>query len=56
MQDGEATYNAWEEDFATLNIFFGQETVMREILSIVSVRRNHLAFPRTGEGHLNGAS
>ena len=31
MQDGEATYNAWEEDFATLNIFFGQETVMREI-------------------------
>ena len=25
-----ATYNAWEEDFATLNIFFGQETVMGE--------------------------
>ena len=22
------TYNAWEEDMATLNIFFGQETVM----------------------------
>ena len=56
MQDEEATYNAWEEDFATLNIFFEQETVMSEILSIVSVRRNHLAFPRTGEGHLNGAS
>ena len=25
-----ATYNAWEEDLATLNIFFGQETVMGE--------------------------
>ena len=24
------TYNAWEEDLATLNIFFGQETVMGE--------------------------
>ena len=23
-----ATYNAWEKDFATLNIFFGQETVL----------------------------
>ena len=23
-----ATYNAWEEDLATLNIFFGQETAM----------------------------
>ena len=56
MQDGEATYNAWEEDFATLNIFFGQETVMREFLSIISVRGNHIAFPRTGEGHLNGTS
>ena len=25
-----ATYNAWEEDLATLNIFFGQETAMGE--------------------------
>ena len=24
------SYNAWEEDMATLNIFFGQETVMGE--------------------------
>ena len=24
------TYNAWEEDMATINIFFGQETVMGE--------------------------
>ena len=24
------TYNAWEEDLATLNIFFGQDTVMGE--------------------------
>ena len=24
------TYNAWEEDLATLNIFFGQETVIGE--------------------------
>ena len=24
------TYNAWEEDLAALNIFFGQETVMGE--------------------------
>ena len=24
------TYNAWEEDMATLNIYFGQETVMGE--------------------------
>ena len=23
-------YNAWEEDFATLNVFFGQDTVMGE--------------------------
>ena len=30
-----ATYNAWEEDFATLNIFFGQETVMGEYLEWV---------------------
>lgn len=25
-----ATYDAWEEDLATLNIYFGQETVMGE--------------------------
>ena len=24
------TYNAWDEDLATLNIYFGQETVMGE--------------------------
>ena len=24
------TYNAWEEDMATIDIFFGQETVMGE--------------------------
>ena len=24
------TYNAWEEDMAMLNIFFGQQTVMGE--------------------------
>ena len=30
MDEASATYNAWEEDLATLNIFFGQETVMGE--------------------------
>ena len=25
------TYNAWEEDLAILNIFFGQETVMGDL-------------------------
>ena len=30
-QGGPTTYNAWEEDFATLNIFFGHETVIGEI-------------------------
>ena len=30
-QTGPTTYNAWEEDFAALNIFFGQETVIGEI-------------------------
>ena len=33
-QGGPTTYNAWEEDFATLNIFFGQETVMGGICLI----------------------
>ena len=29
-QGGPTTYNAWEEDIATLNVFFGQDTVMGE--------------------------
>ena len=28
FQVGQTTYNAWDQDIATLNIFFGQETVM----------------------------
>ena len=28
FQVGQNTYNAWDQDIATLNIFFGQETVM----------------------------
>ena len=27
-KDVSTTYNAWEEDFAVLNIFFGQESVL----------------------------
>ena len=30
MSDTDA-YNAWEEDLAILNIFFGQETVMGDL-------------------------
>ena len=29
-QGGPTTYNAWDEDIATLNVFFGQDTVMGE--------------------------
>ena len=30
-QAGPTTYNAWDDDIASLNIFFGQETVTGEI-------------------------
>ena len=33
-KDVSTTYNAWEEDFAVLNIFFGQESVLGWALKI----------------------
>ena len=31
-------YNAWEEDIAVVNIFFGKETVMGEKRFIISIK------------------
>ena len=42
------TYNAWDEDFATLNIFFGQETVMGETFMnlLIQKRKEIMLFPQ----------
>ena len=34
----ENVYNAWEEDIAVVNIFFGKETVMGEKRFIISIK------------------
>ena len=38
-------YNAWEEDIAVVNIFFGKETVMGK-----NVRKNFPIFPEFERG------
>ena len=42
------TYNAWEEDLATLNIFFRQETVMGETFMnlLIQKRKEIMLFPQ----------
>ena len=64
-----ATYDAWEEDLATLNIYFGQETVMGEPEDAISVKRTNewtlisgqikcwrLIFSRAWKKHKDGTS
>ena len=55
-KDVSTTYNAWEEDFAVLNIFFGQESVLGWALKIEALF-NFMMFSslsRNGTQHLNG--
>ena len=41
-------YNAWEEDIAVVNIFFGKETVMGEKSLIISIKPDfYLEFERS---------
>ena len=45
-------YNAWEEDIAVVNIFFGKDTVMGEKMSVLLF--HECSFQRTGAKHQDG--